>query len=409
MTAPGLPSKQVATHEILAILDNEVREAESDRQRRGWNAWIIAAALAALIWTGLSLYETTKVDLGATVRMWLVGVIVAAALRASLSALPRTGRASDTRFIIPSTGLWNREGLALPILGHVLVLAVLLWLSPTTPLWATIILFSVVAVTLLALIGGASILLLNFPLPAVPQLTSAVQYLLPCVLLAATGLGVWGLAAPLQFAGPDTPVPEFKLALVSLSMWYLAPIFFYEARPSWFLDRLRSLRRDVYFGELTPSEVLQRTESLLLGMKGALAADALLAPLTSTLVVIEGEEDEIDTALNYIRQLALQAQDRDAEANARHEFLRINGEVLARINRLEPLHRQLFARYDAVHRRVLWAQVVAPSLVPHANEALMAFAHRQHRRIGRREEFIAILQEMTAKYGGGGTISPDQA
>jgi hypothetical protein len=397
VTEPGSPAAQVDANDVLALLENEVREAELDRQRRGWNGWIIGAALAALIWTGITLYETSKVDIAATIRMWLIAAIVIEVIHRAFAALTQTPRTADSRFIIPSEELRRRQGFILPVLGHALVLAALLWLSPTTPRWATITVFAIVVISLLGILPAVVRLLLNLPLSDAPNRNRTVQYLLFCLIIGILGMGVRGLAAPLELASPNVPLPEFKLALVGLGIWYLVPILISEAAPSWFLQSLRSLRRDVQLGALEPAEALQRTEDLLLGMKGTSVADALLAPLITDLVAAEARTEAISADFACLSELSLQAYDPNCDPKTLDQFHQASTEVLARLQNDQPMSRQLNARVDGLIRRLAWARFVSPSLVLNAAETFLALLARLQRSQARWAEFENSIIEVKGR------------
>jgi len=311
-------SGSATKEEVLALLRNEIEDAEHDRQRQGWNTWVLAAAVAGVTWVGVGFWETSSLKLAHVAGMLVVGVMLVESLRAAASLLDFVGQSrtpSAKARLLPMQPL-TYSRVVLRLVGLLAITVTTASLIGNAPLWAVLLAFAIQFATL---VSSIVLLLMSrggFEVPTAESTSPAIMRVFRwlAVVPALAAAGAIGIAASYRLVSPGTPMPEFKMALIALALWYLVPATIYEAIPSPFLKRLRALRRDLQLRAVEAKQALREVEELLVGKEVGAVLHNHARSLLEAITAVETDVSEARVLLWDARAAKARGDGPGAEA-----------------------------------------------------------------------------------------------
>ncbi len=366
------PDAMVPTNEqVLDLLRSEIQDAEADRARQGLTAWVLAAAAAGVLWVGIGVWEGQPFDARAAARMVVIAAVVIESLRAASAnialGLARGSEETASRVFVPSSLPLEYARVVMPFLGKVLLLALTFYMAPGSPGWAMACL---IVPQILSLLVGAAVVpaLVAWDLPvAIPPGPLVRRGALVIGILATLVpiAGAVGAALPLRFAGPSTPLPEFRLALIVLALGYLLPMLAYVAIPSRYLAHLRALRRDLLLGAVDAAVARRELEALLVGQELGTVLERYARPLLDTLDEVEKMVSEAQEAMGRLNRL-----EPDQAAIGPGEKDRLVGEACLAVISARSLVRGFSTKRRSLERRLTAVRYMLRRPLPDFNAAL---------------------------------------
>lgn len=366
---------------VFALLQDEIRDAETERAKRGWNVWLLAAGMAALIWSALGLYENPAIDLTTSVRIAVMATLLVQGVRSTIQGLGRiigSGNYQE-RFILPSTiGLVQRQLWLLAPLT-LLFLGAVLYLAPSTPSWVTMVVVAFVATDVLAIVAATAAVSMELPVPNMlfpgsrNDIARVGGYTMVLAMAMAALAGLTGYSTSLRWVPPGTFLGNLRLGLVVSAIWFLLPILLTELLPSPFLEELRAIRRSLELGVITPQQAHQRTEAVVVGVEGSVAASRMLRRVGDRLDTIDSNLVSHLEALSKIDLLVPTAlMGGEAALAAQAQVLTL----LAGVKDSSSEFTKARGEFEKLNRRAKLVAVISPSLLPHLTTSVSGLSDR---------------------------------
>lgn len=360
--------------EVLSLLDSEIEAVRAVLQKQGWTDWVLVAAAAALVWTGLGLAIEQKVGraqlfvLGAlAIRMGLqAGDSAATALGFRMQ--PRTERLR----LSPSPD--EGAGTRFFLLQSMVALVALFWCRSFVSTWLFVVVMfheaamTVVLVVLLSRKPNASF---AFQLDQISRWASRINAAW-CTLLTVALLWM------VRMAGAG--LLEIRSALAIGAVLWIAERLLANARAPQPVAELASVRREFVLSHLNADDACRRIDRILYGTRlddvlalnrqrvqealAKLAAiqDALEKRLTTTLTALRDGRPfaEIDAIfkerdpneLDNWRTAHVAFSETYSKVRAHARFLKFAAPSETALKQIEQFLTELYSKIDALNQQV---------------------------------------------------------
>jgi|SRR5688500_3881366 len=275
----------------LHLLDSEIKDIQTEEQRRGWNPWVILGATSGLGWLLTGELQTGTVDWGNVVKVLLTALfLIDGATWCSVLFDEESKPTSEVRFRWSHSQYRSNRGL--PAFTLVRSLGILLvayscglfdWhvLAPVTISYVTTALLMS-----LLLIGSFT------PFFAVTNVRNKWSYVF-------VGLALVPILITLVFLLPLLPLPEanhireYRIGGLIAGMIFLVGLSLRPNVTSVAVPLLKELRRKLVAGRIDPINAIHEADIISGGMQ---VADALKEDLLDMLALFEQLDDLTENA-----------------------------------------------------------------------------------------------------------------
>jgi len=156
-------------------------------------------------------------------------------------------------------------------------------------------------------------------------------------------------------------MPEFKLAAVGLTLWYLIPALWYEVTPSPLLEGLKAVRREFQLGGIESSDALRRVEEEILGEEIGVVLARYFTPITHTLATLETQCTAVE---KHFEELSKLRSTIDLKRPLRREIEARAVDLERTLDDAKRLLNGAGNRVVALRRRLRYLGLIAPTVLP---------------------------------------------
>ena len=290
-------------HQFIEYLDKEIDNLRNEIQRPGWTSYAILGGIAALVWTliycfdagGYSLRNVAFLILGFSLLRDLLIMLFPSAKP------PRLDLKLKRRFINRNFLSSNRGALFLIGGQYGFFLFVSLKLSQDLGTFTTIFTSAFLSLLLLAILSGALLFFLKFPIPMSPprkRLNIAINtiIILSFLVIISRYLGFF-LVSP-----SITLIADIRVALLIVAIFYLLLIKIRVPKGNLILDSLVMTRRELALDEIDLDTARIHTDIALTGLR---TSDVLEEYLTTLLSLYREAATDLKEASRYLKDVEI--------------------------------------------------------------------------------------------------------
>lgn len=287
--------------EFSIFLNSEIESLQNEIQRPGWTTWALTGALAALVWTVVSLIEQGNYTLRATGSILLVISflfyvygLIQGLISPSLPSQQHRGRLMHTDLVRA-----NIPFIMLMIAQSVFLIIVILKFSAELSGIETSISLAAVSLPLAGALIGIAVIGARLPVVYNPRHRFSIALFIVCSVLML--LSVW-YQVRLQWISPGgATIYDVRLALVIAATFFVFYRLVFIPRGALTLDLLTTIRRELLFKRIELGTATQQVDIAITGMR---ASDLLESYVTKLLSLYREAEAELNKSVSCLDQLA---------------------------------------------------------------------------------------------------------
>lgn len=287
--------------EFGIFLNSEIESLGNEIQRPGWTTWALTGALAALVWTVISLIEQGNYTLRATGSILLVisflfyvYALIQGLISPSLPSQRHRDRLMHTDLLRA-----NIPFIMLMIAQPVVLIIVILQFSTELGSIETSISLAAASLPLTGAVTGIAVIGTRLPVVYNPRHRLSMVVVMVCSVLML--LSVW-YHIRLQWISPGgATIYDVRLALVIAGIFFLFCRLVFIPRGAVTLDLLTTIRRELRFKRIELGTAIQQVDIAITGMR---ASDLLESYVTKLLSLYREAEAELNKSVSCLDQLA---------------------------------------------------------------------------------------------------------